>query len=156
MMMRDRDWEEAELKRRRSSLLRVVKEATSERRNPDILTAISSTNRIRNNGCLLCATFPVKFIELSRHRTDELQGSREAFFLHSSVLRCHAVNMERDNRGKAGDYRIHRTAILEAIESLMALTSRSHGHWARRQNYVTFKYQIIPALISCRLFVTLR
>lgn len=83
------------------------------------------------------------------------QRLREVFFLRSSVLRCHAVNMERDNRGKAGDYRIRR-AILEAIESLMVLTSRSHGHWARRQNYVTFKHKIISALISCRLFVTLR
>lgn len=88
-----------------------------------------------------------------RRATDGLQ---EAFFLHSYVLRCHAVNMERDNRGKAGDYRIRRAAVLGAIESLMALTSRSHGHCARRQNYVTAKYKIISALISCRLFVTLR
>lgn len=81
---------------------------------------------------------------------------QKAFFLHSYVLRCQAVNMEHDNRGKAGDYRIRRADVLGAIESLMALTSRSHGHCARKQNYVTAKYKIISAHISCRLFVTLR
>lgn len=43
---------------------------------------------------------------VTRHPTGELYGLQEAFFLRSSVLRRHAVNMKRDNRGKTGDYRI--------------------------------------------------
>lgn len=96
------------------------------------------TNRIKNNGCSLCATFLVKFIELSQPLADTLGGVTRHSFLHGSALRRQAVNTNeratiegRHGYSMADDYRIRRVVVLRAVESLMTLTSRSsHNHVA--------------------------
>lgn len=48
------------------------------------------TNRIKNNGCSLCATFLVKFIELSQLLADTLGGLQDILFcmaLHLDAVR---------------------------------------------------------------------